>query len=230
MVSVTGKTTTQLIVVTGFFGSGKTTFLQEDLKDREGLKRVTVFNEQGQFQVKTAGSFPGSYPLSMGSSFLQTIHSLLAYGYDYILVEASGLAQPAVLNQLITNAEAQSGGRLQFRGMICVIDTLRFLKLISTVMLLYEQVSYADCFVLSKIDLAETTDLHTIQTTLKVMRPHVPIFIRDRPTSSFSTMLSAIPAPSIHKPSCSHDRMPEILRYALTVPDTVGIRALPQYA
>ncbi|MDR2797377.1 MAG: hypothetical protein LBB80_03450 [Treponema sp.] len=228
MAAVTGKTTTQLIVVTGFFGSGKTTFLQEDIKDREGLKRVTVFNEQGQFQVKPAGSFPGF--LSMGSCFLKTIHSLLAYGYDYILVETSGLAEPSVLKQLVISAEARSSGRLQFRGMICVIDTLRFLKLISTMTSLYEQVIYADCFVLSKIDLAEEKDLHRIQTTLKAMRPQVPIFIRDRPELSFSTMLSAIPVQPLHKPMYSENRIPEILQPTLTVPEAVDSRELQQYA
>jgi G3E family GTPase len=216
------------MVVTGFFGSGKTTFLQEDLKDREGLKRVTVFNDQGQFQVNPAGSFSGSYRLSMGSSFLQTIQNLLAY--DYILVETSGLAQASVLHRLGTTAEARSDGRLQFRGMICVIDTLRFLKLISTVASLYEQVIYADCFVLSKIDLAEKKDLPRIQAALKAIRPQAPIFIRDNPAISFSTMLSAIPVPSIRKPRGVENRIPELLRPSLTSPEAVGIRELPQYA
>ncbi|MDR1302728.1 MAG: hypothetical protein LBK43_09715 [Treponema sp.] len=214
-----GKSTTQLILVTGFLGSGKTTFLHEDIKDTEGKKKVTLLNERGQFQVKPADAFPDSGQLSMGSCLLKTINSLLVYGYDYIFVETSGFAQPAVLHQLVTHAAARSHGRLRFRGMICIIDTLRFLKLVATVASLYEQAVYADCFVLSKSELAEPKDLEKIQQTLKEIRPHAPIFIRDRSPVSFGALLATIqePLPALHKPN-------------LPCPKAAGIRQVQQYA
>ncbi|MDR1956252.1 MAG: hypothetical protein LBQ30_05295 [Treponema sp.] len=181
---------TKLILITGFLGSGKTTFLHGGLKDTEGLKGITIFNKGGHFHGTPIGTSPPSYQLSMGSSLLKTIHSL--YGYDYIFVETAGLAQPSVLYQLVTNAETHSHGRLRFLGMICVIDTLRFLKLVSTVASLYEQVVYADCFVLSKIDLAGKKDLQKIQDTLSLIRPQAPIFIQDTAPIPFSAILSRI--------------------------------------
>jgi Ni2+-binding GTPase involved in maturation of urease and hydrogenase len=231
-VETTGKSTTQVILVTGFLGSGKTTFLHEDIKDTEDKKKVTMLNERGQFQVKSAGAFPDSYRLSMGSCLLKTINSLLAYRYDYIFVETSGLAQPSVLYQLVTNAAVRSSGRLRFRGMICVIDALRFLKLVSTVASLYEQVVYADCFVLSKSDLAEQKELEKIHQTLQVIRPQAPIFIRNRLPVSFSTLLSSIqePLPIIYKPNSPGIRIPDILNPTLTCPKPMSIRTVQQYA
>ncbi|MDR1029505.1 MAG: hypothetical protein LBL76_01375 [Treponema sp.] len=227
-----GKRTTQLILVTGFLGSGKTTFLHEDIKDTEAQKKVTLLNERGQFQVKPSDAFPDSYKLSMGSCLLKTINSLLVYGYDYIFVETSGFAQASVLHQLVTHAAARSHGRLRFRGMICIIDALRFLKLVATVASLYEQVIYADCFVLSKSDLAEQQDLEKIQETLQVMRPQAPIFIRDRPPVSFGTLLSTIqePLPALSKPTSPGSRIPDILSPTLNCSKPGSIRNVQQYA
>ncbi|MDR2536587.1 MAG: hypothetical protein LBD29_11220 [Treponema sp.] len=181
------KPTTELILITGFLSSGKTTFLQEGIEGLEQSNAAIVINEQGQFKASVGFCNQSSV---MGSSFLTTIDSMLGRHYDYILAETSGLAQPWVLNQLVNDAEQRNLGKLRFRGMICVIDGLRFLKLFSSVVSMYEQAAYADCFVLTKTDLANSEDLIRIKNILRMIRPMAPVFIREKTLFSFKTILS----------------------------------------
>ncbi|MDR2485293.1 MAG: hypothetical protein LBD55_07855 [Treponema sp.] len=186
------KNTTKLILITGFLGSGKTTFLYAGLETIEQSRIALICNEQGRFRIKSSGSFHRFNRSAMGSSLLKIIDRLLVYGYDYILVETSGFAQPMLLTQLAGKAEKRSRGKLRFRGMICVIDTLRFLKLFAAAVSLHEQAAYADCFVLSKTDLAEPENIQKIKNILKVIRPAAPVFICKKPHVPLKTIFAAI--------------------------------------
>jgi G3E family GTPase len=220
---------TNLILITGFLGSGKTTFL-ENLSLPEppppkgkhrGEGTAVVINEQGRFSLcrsvkhffspctkkhrfsyipDTHNFIPdilAEYPMAirelsqMGPSLMKIMGPLTSR-YDRILVETSGLAPAALIHKMIEAAETQSGSRLKCQGSICIIDALRFLKLFSTVIPLYEQAASADFFVLSKTDLAEKKEVNKIMALLKTIRPAAPILIREDPSVSFQDILKGM--------------------------------------
>jgi G3E family GTPase len=183
------KTATELILITGFLGSGKTAFLQEGVAGLEEAHAAVVINDHGRFKIPSGAHSLLNYS-GMEGLFLRTLDTLLAHNYRYILTETPGLTQPWVLNHLVNNVERRCNGALRFRGMICIIDALRFLKLFSTVVSLYEQASYADCFVLTKSPLAEPEDVQRIKNILRMIRPSAPVFILDASRISFKALLS----------------------------------------
>ncbi|MDR2494913.1 MAG: hypothetical protein LBD24_06805, partial [Spirochaetaceae bacterium] len=109
-----------------------------------------------------------------------------------ILAETAGFTPPALLRELVVCAEARGRGRLRFRGMICVIDTLRFLKLFAAAVSLYEQAASADCFVLSKAALAEPEHIQDIQEILGTIRPLAPVFLLEKNPLSFKAIRESL--------------------------------------
>jgi G3E family GTPase len=135
-----------------------------------------------------------NYNPSMGSSFIKIINNLIKSDHEYILAETFGMAKPSLLSQLINNVEQRNGGKLNFKGVICIIDTTCFRKLISSNISAYEQAAYADFFVLTKADLSGAEEVKKIRNTLSLIRPAAPILIcRDGPLS-FDTIISTIGA------------------------------------
>ncbi|MDR2519177.1 MAG: hypothetical protein LBD13_07200 [Spirochaetaceae bacterium] len=173
---------TELILVTGFLGSGKTALLRHWLEVPPKTGIIITEGRQGS---------------ALASSFLPVIEGILERRHwDYILAETSGFTRPALLHDLVIRAEERSRGRLRFGGMICVIDALRFLKLFAAVVSLYEQAASADCFVLSKTALAEPSHIQGIQDILHTIRPLAPVFRLEENPLSFQAIREAIPRAS----------------------------------
>ena len=53
--------------------------------------------------------------------FVKAVVKIASYDLDYILTEASGLAKPSVLMEIVSEVEKRSQGRLVYEGMICII-------------------------------------------------------------------------------------------------------------
>ncbi|MDR2110957.1 MAG: GTP-binding protein [Spirochaetaceae bacterium] len=195
------ETITQLILVTGFFGSGKTTFIKDTIKTAADIKTAAIINDRGSIKISShKKQFPlfmtampvNSHNPSMGSSFIKIINNLIKSDHEYILAETSGMAKPSIINQLINSAEQRNGGKLNFKGMICVIDATRFRKLVSSNIFVYEQAAYADFFVLTKTGLTEAGEMGKIRNTLSLIRPAAPILIWENEPLPFNTIISAI--------------------------------------
>ncbi len=176
-------TRAQLSVFTGFLGSGKTTVLHDLLCQIRHERVGVIVNEWGDLSVDEAllrntgvenirELLGGQIFCScLSGSFLSTIGSLLDLNVTTILVETSGLAKPATLRELVGEAEKRFDGRIEYQGMVCVIDGERFLKLRSVVKALDEQVAYSDRFIITK---ADRGDPETIQRIIQVLRKSKP--------------------------------------------------------
>ena len=182
--------TAPLILITGFLGSGKTTVLNDALAQLKGRRVAVVVNEWGKMGVD--GSLledPSGFGISelaggqifcscVAPAFLKALERLVALDVEAIFVETSGLAKPATVAQLAAEAEKRSGGRLAYRGLVCVVDAQRFLVLRQAALAVNEQVAYADRFIVSKADLVDEATLDTIISALKEIRPDAPISLR----------------------------------------------------
>jgi len=183
-------TRTRLSVFTGFLGSGKTTVLRDLLTQIRHEKVGVIVNEWGDLGVdeallRTTGVenirelLGGQIFCScLSGSFLSTIGSLLDLTVTTILVETSGLAKPATLRDLVGEAENRFGERIEYQGMVCVIDGERFLKLRSVVKALDEQVAYSDRFIITKADRVGPETIQRIIQALRKSKPEAEIVIR----------------------------------------------------
>jgi len=181
---------TDLYFFTGFLGSGKTTVLHDLLSQMRSQKVGVIVNEWGNLGVDTAllrssgveniTELVGGqiFCACLSGSFLNTLKSLLALDVAAIFVETSGLAKPSTLKQLVEEGEKRSRGFLKYRGMVCVIDAVRFLKLRSVVKALEEQVHYADRFILTKADLVDAETVERIIRVLQELKPNGEVIVR----------------------------------------------------
>mgnify|MGYP000309578950 CR=1 FL=1 len=181
---------TDLYIFTGFLGSGKTTVLHDLLSQKPSQKVGVIVNEWGNLGVDTALLQSSGvenilelvggqiFCACLSGSFLNTLKSLLALDVAAIFVETSGLAKPYTLRELVEEAEKRTNGLVKFKGMVCVIDAVRFLKLRSVVKALDEQVFYSDRFILTKADLVEAETVERIIRVLKELKPNGEITIR----------------------------------------------------
>ncbi|MFA6506294.1 MAG: GTP-binding protein [Treponemataceae bacterium] len=172
-----------LFLITGFLGSGKTTVLNGILRSLSGRRVGVIVNEWGKIAVDGKllldPSGLGVVELAGGQifcscvsgSFIAAAVKLAALGLDYLLVETSGLAKPAVLETIVPEAERRAAGTLLYKGMICVIDATRFALIRQAAAVVDEQAVYSDRFVMTKTDLADAVSIATVRTILDGLRP-----------------------------------------------------------
>src|SRR5450631_2696422 len=156
-----------ITILTGFLGAGKTTLLNRILTGGHGLRVGVLVNDFGSINIDAelvVGVEGNMISLANGCVCCQTrddlvesVHALLARPetVEYILLEASGVVDPAGISMTFNDANLRD--RIRLDSVICVIDAdqvfahpeyppLMDLKL--------RQVGFADMLILNKADLA----------------------------------------------------------------------------
>lgn len=127
-----------VIVVTGFLGAGKTTFLNRVIRTHRHLKLALVENEFGMVSVDrdliVGIRSENIYDLSNGciccsifNEFSVTLLDLAeqADKIDYLLIETTGVADLSnIIRPFYT--EDELGERFTYQGSICLVDALNF--------------------------------------------------------------------------------------------------------
>ncbi len=199
-----------MFLFTGFLGSGKTTVLNGILASLSGKRVGVIVNEWGKIGVDgrllADPTGLGVVELAGGQifcscvsgSFIAAAARLASFGLDHLLVETSGLAKPAVLETIVAEAERRSGGRLEYKGMVCVADATRFSVIRKAAAVVDEQVSYSDRFVLTKTDLASPETAAEVRTAIGALRPGARIVevVRGAVDASLLDEPERLPAPS----------------------------------
>ncbi len=161
-----GKTT-PITILTGFLGAGKTTLLNRILSGNHGLRVGVLVNDFGSINIDAelvVGVDNNMISLSNGcvccqirEDLIEPVVALLARpeAIEYILLEASGVADPAGI--FATFSDANLRDQIRLDSVTCVVDAdqvfahpeyppLLELKLL--------QIGLADMLVLNKVDLA----------------------------------------------------------------------------
>jgi G3E family GTPase len=156
-----------ITVLTGFLGAGKTTLLNRILTGNHGLRVGVLVNDFGAINIDAelvVGVEGGTISLANGcvcceirDDLVESVDALLARPdpIEYILLEASGVADPAGIAMTFNDANIRD--RIRLDSVTCVIDAdqvfahpeyppLMDLKL--------RQVGFADMLILNKVDLA----------------------------------------------------------------------------
>jgi G3E family GTPase len=157
-------------VLTGFLGSGKTTLLGHLLRQPELARTAVVINEFGEIGldhelIETSEDSlialtTGCLCCKIRTDLVQTLQDLLRRRdegtcprFDRIVIETSGLADPApILHALMTDAAI--AGRLLLGGVVTTVDAVTGDVTLEREAISRKQVAVADRIVLSKLDLA----------------------------------------------------------------------------
>ena len=136
-----------VLLLTGYLGSGKTTLLNRILQNKKGIKFAVIVNDIGEVNIDAAliekGGVVGQQDDSLMAlqngcicctlkmDLVKQLQEILAMRrFDYIVIEASGICEPAPIAQTICSIptlgpEYVRDGLLQLDSIVTVVDALR---------------------------------------------------------------------------------------------------------
>ena len=202
---------TRVYLITGFLGSGKTTFLNRIIdafpKDKKLTILVNEFGEIGVDGTLVEGDEIDMMEISKGSIFCVCVKTDFIKGLyelttkvqpDVLLIESTGVANPSDLKKDIKLPIFND--RFHFREQFCVIDAVHFIDAYGVYASLEKQIASSTVFIINKIDLASP---ETIENTKNVIRQFHP------DPSFFETTYSEIPLESFLDLTASASPDPE---------------------
>ena len=166
-----------ICLVTGFLGTGKTTFLKNIVARNRDRKIVYLINEFSAHDVDGAivsaenpnvVSIPGGsiFCTCLVTEFIGQLKKVLEEWSDVdgVVIEASGMANPKVIEQMLVETKLDSQFRLA--TIISVIDPNSFLKLRHTLPNILAQIEASDVVLINKTD---CNSPEKIEETLRVL-------------------------------------------------------------
>ncbi|MEZ5853089.1 MAG: GTP-binding protein [Hyphomicrobiaceae bacterium] len=163
-----------MFLLTGFLGSGKTTLLAHLLRQPQMSRTAVIINEFGavglDHELVTASSESlieletGCLCCAVRGDLALTLGDLLARratasvtAFERIVIETSGLADPAPILQLLMS-DAMLAGRLRMAGVVTTVDCCIGLETLAREPQAERQVAVADTLVLTKSDMCLVTE------------------------------------------------------------------------
>lgn len=189
---------TRVYLITGFLGSGKTTFLNRIIdvfpKEKKLTLLVNEFGEIGVDGTLVEGDEIDMMEISKGSIFCVCVKTDFIKGLyelnskvqpDVLLIESTGVANPSDLKRDLKLPIFND--RFDFTEQFCVIDAVHFIDAYGVYASLEKQIASSTVFIINKVDLASP---ETIDETKKVIRQFHP------DPSFFETTYAEIPLDS----------------------------------
>jgi G3E family GTPase len=168
-----------MTIVTGFLGAGKTTLLIRILSGNHGLRVGALVNDFGAINIDAelvVGVDDNMISLANGCVCCQIRDDLIASVADlrarpqqveYILLEASGVADPAGI--FMTFADPSLRDRIRLDGVTCVIDADQVFahpQYPPLLELKLHQIGSADMLILKKVALAGPQQVANVRAWL----------------------------------------------------------------
>jgi len=170
-----------LIILTGFLGSGKTSFLQHFIEHQTQRSRYVAVIQNEIGEVGLDGKLldytvteidEGCVCCSLIGNLTRAIHGILeGFSPDYVILETSGLANP--LNLLDEMAGLED--RIRFDCTVTVVDALNFDKALADYRIALDQIRAADVLILNKCDLVTDSRRRFLRQRLGEIKPNAPI-------------------------------------------------------
>jgi len=162
-------------VLTGFLGAGKTTLLNRILKGDHGLRVAVLVNDFGAINVDAelvVGVESGGDVISLANGcvccnirddLLGAVFSVIerAERPEYIVLEASGVAEPAGIASTFLDARLRE--RIRLDSIMCLVDASQIFAAPELMDLKLKQIAYADMLILSKADLVGREEIARIR-------------------------------------------------------------------
>lgn len=176
----------KLYLLTGFLGSGKTTFLTNVLGSLSERKVGVIMNEFGKVgidgtiikkegmelvEINRGSIFCSCLKLSFASAMIEMADREM----EYLFVESSGLADPSNIGDILEGVTSVKGDVYDYRGAICLIDAPNFLEQIEDLETVERQLKHCHMVILNKIDLVNEDTLNKVIAKIREINNKVHI-------------------------------------------------------
>jgi len=178
---------TEVYLITGFLGSGKTTFLNRIINCFPRDKKLTILvNEFGEVGVDgplVEGDDIDMMEISKGSIFCVCVKTDFIKGLyelnttvqpDVLLIESTGVANPSDLKKDLKLSIFND--RFQFREQFCVIDAAHFIGAYQVYASLEKQIASSSVFIINKTDIAPPETIDEIKAVIRRFHPDPSFF------------------------------------------------------
>ena len=178
-------------VLTGYLGSGTTTLLNRILSENHGKRYAVIVNEFGEIGIDNdliVESDEEIYEMNNGcvcctvrGDLIRTVEGLMRrHGrFDAILVETTGLADPAPVAQtFFMDDDVRSKTRLD--AVVALVDAKHLPLRLKDSHEAEDQIAFADVIVLNKTDLVSEEELGKVEATVRAINPAARIHKTER--------------------------------------------------
>jgi G3E family GTPase len=207
---------TPVLLLTGYLGSGKTTLLNRILANQEGLKFAVIVNDIGEVNIDAAliqkGGIVGEQDDSLVAlqngcicctlkmDLIKQLNDLIGMKmFDYIVIEASGICEPAPIAQTISTypqviaPEALVNGIARLDAIVTVVDALRMrdefglgdelkkrdLDDEDLASLVIQQIEFCNIIILNKASEISANELAHLKAVIREIQPHAKMLEAD---------------------------------------------------
>ena len=178
-------------VLTGYLGSGKTTLLNRILSEDHGKRYAVIVNEFGEIGIDNdliVESDEEIYEMNNGcvcctvrGDLIRTVEGLMRRPgrFDAILVETTGLADPAPVAQtFFMDDDVRSKTRLD--AVVALVDAKHLPLRLKDSREAEDQIAFADVIILNKTDLVTEDELREVEATVRAINPAARILKAQR--------------------------------------------------
>jgi G3E family GTPase len=185
------ETQIPVTVLTGYLGAGKTTLLNRILSENHGKKYAVIVNEFGEIGIDNdliVESDEEVFEMNNGcvcctvrGDLIRVVEGLVKRpgGFDGILVETTGLADPVPVAQTFF-MDDDVRARAKLDAVVTVADAKHLVGSLADSPEAQEQIGFADVILLNKTDLVSADELADVEGRIRAMNPHALIHRTER--------------------------------------------------
>jgi G3E family GTPase len=178
-------------VLTGYLGAGKTTLLNRVLSEDHGKKFAVIVNEFGEIGIDNdlvVGADEEVFEMNNGcicctvrGDLIRIIAGLLKRKgkFDAILVETTGLADPAPVAQTFF-ADEDVKKRTKLDSVLTVVDAKHVLQRLADSPEAKDQIAFADIILLNKTDAVSADELKKVEEKIHALNPFARVHKTER--------------------------------------------------
>ena len=201
-----------VLLLTGYLGSGKTTLLNKILANQKGIKFAVIVNDIGEVNIDAALIEQGGVVGKKDDSLVALQNGCICctlkmdlveqlkeivdmQKFDYIVIEASGICEPAPIAQTICSIptlgpQYVKNGVLRLDSIVTIVDALRMKDEFAggddlmkdnideedLASLVIQQIEFCNIILLNKAAEVEPKDLDKLKHIIKAIQPKAEIF------------------------------------------------------
>lgn len=204
---------TPVLLLTGYLGSGKTTLLNRILKNEKGIRFAVIVNDIGEVNIDASliqqGGIVGQGDDSLVAlqngcicctlkmDLVKQLNDIINTGkFDYIVIEASGICEPAPIAQTISTYPQMipenmlKNGSARLDAIVTVVDALRMrdefglgdslekqdIAEDDLESLVIQQIEFCNIILLNKASEISPDELKHLKAVIKAIQPQAQIY------------------------------------------------------
>jgi len=215
-----------VLLLTGYLGSGKTTLLNRILANKQGIRFAVIVNDIGEVNIDAdliqkggvvsqnddnlLALTNGCICCTLKMDLIQQLHYLcVAHAFDYIVIEASGICEPAPIAQTLCSYRQMVPFTEDpvpvLDNIVTVVDALRLRDEFSDLdekakhfdaesedlaSLVIQQIEFCNLILLNKASEISPDEIERIRHIIRAIQPHAEIINCDYCDVPFDKILN----------------------------------------